>query len=77
MNYVNVNVNVNVIVVTNGYEIRYLKLEKEKKARDGKWTHEEDIQLLRGYQVYGEKWSLVSLFFLPHRQRKELRQRLV
>ena len=27
---------------------RYLQLEKEKKTRDSKWTHSEDLNLLRG-----------------------------
>ena len=27
---------------------KYLQLEKEKKTRDSKWTHSEDLNLLRG-----------------------------
>jgi hypothetical protein len=54
---------------------KFLKLEKEKKLRDHKWTHEEDLKLLRGFQIYGEKWPMISIFFLPHRNRKEIKLR--
>jgi hypothetical protein len=32
---------------------RYLKLEEERRMRDWSWTLEEDIALLRGFQIYG------------------------
>ena len=59
---------------------RFVRLVKEKKGRGeelSKWEHSEDVQLLRGFQVFGEKWSLVSSYFLPHRNRRELRLRYV
>lgn len=40
-----------------------------------KWTDYEYINLLRGFQVYGDKWHLISIFFLPHRHRKEIKKR--
>ena len=52
---------------------RYLSLKYEKEERS--WTKEEDLLLLRGFGVHGEKWSLISMFFLPQRNRKEIRTR--
>ena len=52
---------------------RYLSLKYEKDKRS--WTKEEDLLLLRGFGVHGEKWSLISMFFLPQRNRKEIRAR--
>lgn len=56
----------------------YLRLRKRYvNDREGqKWTHLEDLNLLRGYQVYGDKWQMISIFFLPTRNRKEIKQRL-
>jgi hypothetical protein len=53
----------------------FLSLEKERKKKNNEWSHNEDLNLLRGYQVYGEKWPMINVFFLPHRQRKEIRSR--
>merc|ERR1711871_404408 len=53
----------------------YLRLERDRKFKDSKWTHREDLSLLRGYQVFGEKWPMINIFFLPHRHRKEIKSR--
>jgi hypothetical protein len=55
---------------------RYAALEKNSKGRE-KWSHEEDLDLLRGYQIYGDKWPLISIYFFPHRCHKELKARWV
>lgn len=31
--------------------------------------------LLRGFSVYGEKWSLVGIFFLPGRSKQSIEKR--
>jgi len=54
---------------------RYIKLDREKRVRDMKWTHNEDLNLLRGFQIYGEKWPMISIFFLPHRSKKDIKAR--
>ncbi len=54
---------------------KYLGLQEEKRKRGIKWTHEEDIAMLRGYQIYGAKWQLISIFFLPHRHHNEIKKR--
>lgn len=53
----------------------YLKLMKERGRNQRKWTLEEDIDLLKGFQVYGDKWPMINLYFLPHRSRRELKIR--
>lgn len=54
---------------------RYAALEKGNKGRE-KWSHEEDLDLLRGYQIYGQdKWPLIGIYFFPHRCHKELKAR--
>ena len=60
--------------ITPSSLIRYTALEKSSRERDV-WTHDEDLDLLRGYQIYGDKWPLISIFFFPHRCRKELKAR--
>jgi len=54
---------------------KYLQLRQEKKLRDNKWSHDEDMNLLRGYQTYGERWSLIRIFFTPNRKRSQIKQR--
>lgn len=62
---------------TNSFVLhfRYLKLEPDAKSRDSRWTHFEDVDLLRGFFALGDKWHLISLYFLPHRKKKELKLR--
>ena len=55
----------------------YLKLMKERGRNQRKWSLEEDVDLLKGYQVYGDKWAMINLYFLPHRPRRELKARWV
>lgn len=50
-------------------------MDAEYRNRDLKWSHEEDCALLRGFQTFGDKWTLVGVFFLPHRKKKELKYR--
>lgn len=50
-----------------------MKYEKDDRS----WSKDEDILLLRGFGVHGEKWSLISMFFLPQRNRKEIRNRFL
>lgn len=47
----------------------------EKRLRDRQWQHPEDINLLRGFQVFGHKWPLLAKVYLPHRNIKEVRIR--
>ena len=55
---------------------RYQKLVSQYRARrDLKWPHEEDLDLLRGYQAFGERWPLIKIFFLPHRKPLQIRLR--
>eukprot|EP01035_Chromulina_nebulosa_P027310 gene27310-35890_t len=53
----------------------YQRMDAEYRNRDLKWSHEEDCALLRGFQTFGDKWTLVGVFFLPHRKKKELKYR--
>ena len=39
------------------------------------WSRDEDLDLLRGFQIYGNKWPLIAVFFFPHKCRKELKNR--
>jgi len=48
---------------------------KERGRSQRKWSLEEDIDLLKGFQVYGDKWPMINLYFLPHRSRRELKSR--
>lgn len=55
---------------------KYLKLLKDRKRNIRNWTLEEDIDLLKGFQVFGsDKWHMINLYFLPHRPRRELKNR--
>ncbi len=46
------------------------------KVRDDRWLFEEDLFLVKGYQLFGEKyWFLIGYFFLPHRKPLELKHR--
>ena len=51
------------------------KLMKDRGKAAPKWSLEEDIDLLKGFQVYGDKWHMINLYFLPHRSRRELKSR--
>jgi hypothetical protein len=52
---------------------KHMSLLVEKGDRS--WKLEEDMLLLRGYGVYGDKWPLISMFYLPQRNRKEVQIR--
>lgn len=54
---------------------KYVKQMKERGKSQPKWTLDEDIDLLKGFQVYGDKWHMIHLYFLPHRPRRELKSR--
>ena len=56
---------------------KFIRYEAEYSARDSKWTHVEELDLLRGFQLFGEKWPLIKIFFLPHRKTHQIRIRLV
>lgn len=45
------------------------------KKREERWTSIEDLYLLKGFQVFGEKFPLISIYFLNHRSVHELRNR--
>ena len=53
---------------------RYRAFEIEKQ-RHQKWTLGEDKELLRGFQVFGSKWFMIKLYFLPNKSRHEIKQR--
>ena len=56
---------------------KFIRYEAEYSAmRDSKWTHAEELDLLRGFQLFGEKWPLIKMFFLPHRKTHQIRIRL-
>jgi hypothetical protein len=46
-----------------------------KRPHERRWQHTEDINLLRGYQVVGYDWNLLTKIFLPHRTTKDVRIR--
>jgi hypothetical protein len=52
---------------------RYQKLSSNYRERDHEWTHAEQLDLLRGFQAFGERWPLVRIFYLPHRRAQQLR----
>jgi len=49
----------------------YRRLSRDYRNRDRGWQHWEDLSLLRGYTVYGERWPLVQMHHIPHRGREE------
>lgn len=53
---------------------RYRVFELEKQ-RHQKWTADEDKELLRGFQVFGSKWFMTKLYFLPNKSRHEIKLR--
>ena len=53
---------------------RYRVFEMEKQ-RHQKWTSDEDKELLRGFQVFGSKWFMIKLYFLPNKSRHEIKNR--
>jgi hypothetical protein len=56
---------------------RYQKLSSDYRERDHEWTHAEQLELLRGFQAFGERWPLVRIFHLPHRRAQQLRAKYV
>lgn len=57
---------------------RYHKLELDYKSRDeGKWTHDEELDLLRGFYLFGDRWPLIKLFFLPHKTPHQIKYRYI
>lgn len=57
---------------TNPFK-RYAAWRQERG--DCEWSGAEDLQLLRGFGVHGCKWLLVSTYFLPQRNTKEIQTR--
>jgi hypothetical protein len=55
---------------------KYRVLEMEKQ-RNQKWTSGEDKELLRGFQVFGPKWFMIKLYFIPNKGRHEIKNRYV
>lgn len=58
-----------------------LFLEKLSKhscdsLKSSKWSHEEDLEMLRGFQCHGNQWLLIKLFFLPQKSCKDIKNRL-
>lgn len=51
-----------------------MKYEQIKKNNQV-WTHAEDLELLRGFQLFGSKWSLYHMFFLPHKRKSLMKSR--
>jgi hypothetical protein len=56
------------------YLCRCVKYEQVKKNNQV-WTHAEDLELLRGFQLFGSKWSLYHMFFLPHKRKSLMKSR--
>lgn len=54
---------------------RYRDLDRENRIQNRKWTIEEEVALLRGFQVFGSKWNMIKLYFLPHKTRNEIKLR--
>lgn len=55
---------------------RYRELEMENKIHSTKkWTRDEEIALLKGFQIFGNKWHMVKLYFLPYKTRNEIKLR--
>jgi len=52
---------------------RYQKLEADYRSRDTKWSSEEELELLRAFQVFGNRWPLVRIFYFPHRKISQLK----
>ena len=50
----------------------YRRLADEFRKRDQSWQHWEDLALLRGFAIYGERWPLVQMYHVPHRDRNEV-----
>lgn len=46
-----------------------------QRQREDRWQHSEDLNLLRGFQVCGHRWLLLTKLFLPHRRAKDVRNR--
>eukprot|EP01039_Chlorochromonas_danica_P005577 gene5577-6140_t len=62
----------------NGFK-RFQQIIAEGKgslrSKDEAWSLIDDFFLLKGFQVFGHKWHLYSLFFLPHRKAEEMKYR--
>jgi hypothetical protein len=52
---------------------RFQKLSADYRDRNHQWPLDEELELLRGYQAFGERWPLVRVFCLPHRRPPQLR----
>ena len=63
--------------VSNLCICRYQKLSNDYRDRDHKWNHSEELELLKGYQAFGERWPLIRVFYLPHRRSPQIRAKLV
>jgi hypothetical protein len=52
--------------------MEYKRLVDDFKTRDQSWQHWEDLALLRGFAIYGERWPLIQMYHVPHRERLEI-----
>ena len=58
--------------------MNYYRLELDYKVRDEmKWIHEEELDLLRGFYLFGDRWALIKIFFLPHKTSHQIKYRCV
>lgn len=60
---------------------QYLKLKRKFTAMSDnkfpeRWLLFDDIQVFRGYAVFGQNWHLIRIFYLPNRHVKEIKIRL-
>ena len=59
------------------YYSRYEKIKSllSMKRCEDRWSHVEDLDLLKGYQRFGDKWHLIGMFYLPKRKHMEIKNR--
>jgi hypothetical protein len=50
-------------------------MENKIHSTTRRWSREEEISLLKGFQIFGNKWHMVKLYFLPYKTRNEIRLR--
>lgn len=57
---------------------RYQQLmadEKNARGKDEPWGLLDDFFLLKGFEVFGNKWGMHVLFYLPHRKQDDIKNR--
>ncbi len=55
---------------------RFEQLSVKAFNRKKQWDIDQDINLLKGFQVFGPKFNMIKMYFLPDRHKTVIRNRL-